>query len=320
VPDPSQPPLFDQAAPAAPPDRVSPPVNPSPAPEVALRVRPERAVVAPVAGWRRVRAVLAYDGAAFHGFAVNPGVPTVAGALTTTLGRILRSEVLVVGAGRTDAGVHARAQVVSFDAPDGTDLERLQRSINSMCAPSIVVRAVGWVGDDFDARFSARWRRYRYLVLNARWPDPLIAERSWHVTTPLDVRSMQLASDPFVGEHDFTSFCRRPKVPAERVTYAPRSMVRRVIDARWDGPDGDGLLRFEITATAFCHQMVRSIVGFLVEVGQGRRHAGEVLTVLRARDRGEAAAVAPPQGLTLWEVGYDDGVETGIRAVEGRAS
>ena len=298
MPDQSQQQLFDQAAPTAPPDRVV---------GSELGVRPARVIAPPAPGLRRVRAVIAYDGGAFHGFAPNDGIATVTGTLNATLARIVQTEIAVVGAGRTDAGVHARAQVISFDAPSVIDLARLQRSVNSMCAPSLVVRDIAWAADDFNARFSARWRHYRYAVLNAPWPDPLIANRSWHVRAPLDVLSMQLACDPFVGTHDFTSFCRQPKVSAaQRSTRPPRSMVRRIIDAHWDRPNDDGVLMFHITANAFCHQMVRAIVGFLVEVGQGERHAGEVLAVLRAKDRSWAGIVAPAQGLTLWHVGYDD--------------
>jgi tRNA pseudouridine38-40 synthase len=254
-----------------------------------------------------VRALVAYDGAAYHGFAENVGVATVAGTLTTTLTRVLRDPVELTGAGRTDAGVHARGQVVSFDAPAATDLDKVQRSVNSLCAPSIVLREIAWAADDFDARFSAVWRRYRYQVLNRAWPDPLLAPTTWHVSAPLDLLAMQLACDPFVGEHDFTSFCRRPKVVADAgADHAPPSMVRRVLEARWErvGGDDPDLLWFHIRATAFCHQMVRSIVGYLVDVGQGRHHAGDVLTALRARDRAAAGTVAPAQGLVLWEVGY----------------
>ena len=127
------------------------------------------------------------------------------------------------------------------------------------------------------------------------------------VGAPLDLLSMQLACDPFVGEHDFTSFCRRPKAPGAGGEHGAPSLVRRVLEARWERPGGSDsdVLWFHIRATAFCHQMVRSIVGFLIDVGQGRRHAGEVLGVLHAKDRAGAGAVAPPQGLVLWEVGYD---------------
>jgi tRNA pseudouridine38-40 synthase len=247
----------------------------------------------------RVKLVVAYDGSAFHGFATNAGVTTVQGRLGDVLAQVLRQPVQLVGAGRTDAGVHAWGQVVSFDAPADVDLGRLQRSVNRLCGPTLVVRSAGVVDGGFDARFSARWRRYRYTVLTTPWPDPFRAATAWHVGQPLDVADMRLACDPLIGEHDFTSFCRKPKTD----DGTEPSLRRRVLDAQWVD-QGEGVLRFEICATAFCHQMVRSITGLLVDVGLGRRRAGQVRAVLRARDRGTAGTVAPPHGLCLWEVGY----------------
>jgi tRNA pseudouridine38-40 synthase len=187
--------------------------------------------------------------------------------------------------------------VVSFDVPDGTDLGRLQHGVNALCGPQIVVREAEAVDDDFDARRSATARTYRYTVLNRPVPDPFLAATSWHVAPALDRRAMVLGCDPLIGEHDFSSFCRRPR------TEEPVSLVRRVRDARWDDL-GDGVLRFEITANAFCHQMVRSLVGTLVDVGRGRRRAGEVMGILRAQDRQAAGQPAPPHGLCLWSVTY----------------
>ncbi len=244
---------------------------------------------------------MAYDGSSFHGFAVNAGVATVAGTLLDALSRVARRPTELTGAGRTDAGVHAWGQVVHVDLPESTDLADLQRRVNAMCGPTIVVRAAEWVPDDFDARFSARWRHYRYTVLNTATPDPFQAATAWHVPRPLAVPLMRLACDPLIGEHDFSSFCRRPKVGEGE---PPRSLVRSVRLARWSEPE-PGLLRFEIRANAFCHQMVRSIVGTLVDVGRGRRRAGEMTAILRSRDRASAGTVAPPHGLCLWEVGYD---------------
>jgi tRNA pseudouridine38-40 synthase len=248
--------------------------------------------------------LVAYDGTDFHGFAENVGVVTVGSTLRSAIERVLGADVELTVAGRTDAGVHAWGQVVTFDAPaDGLDLDRLQRSINGLCKPAIVVRVAEVAPDDFDARFSAQWRRYRYTVLNRPVPDPFLARTAWLVAEPLDLGAMRLACDPLLGEHDFTSFCRAPRPPAG--SPAP-SLVRRVVEAGWSDL-GDGVLRFEIRANAFCHQMVRSLVGLLVDVGRGRRHAGEVLAVLRARDRGHLGNIAPPTGLCLWEVGYPDG-------------
>jgi tRNA pseudouridine38-40 synthase len=250
----------------------------------------------------RVRLVVAYDGTDFHGFARNEGVVTVGGALADAVGRVLGEEVELTCAGRTDAGVHARGQVVTFDtAATAVDLRALRDGVTRLCGGPIVVRDVATVPDDFDARFSARSRTYRYTILNTEVPDPFLAATTWHVPTPLDQRVLVLACDPLIGEHDFSAFCRAPKTdPSDP---AP-SLVRRVLDARWDEV-GDGCVRFEITASSFCHQMVRSLVGTLVEVGRGKRTPGELLGVIRSRDRQAAGQLAPPHGLCLWSVAYD---------------
>jgi tRNA pseudouridine38-40 synthase len=247
----------------------------------------------------RVRLDLSYDGTDFHGFAENEGVGTVAVRLRTALEQVLRTEVRLTCAGRTDAGVHARAQVVTFDVPaDRVQPERLRRSLNSMLGQRIAVHSVRNVDDGFDARFSATWRAYRYLVLNRQDPDPFLARTSWWVPDPLDVDAMDAAAAAVVGEHDFSSFCRRPKDQPEA------SLVRRVLRVGWTPQDEPGLLRFEIVASAFCHQMVRSIVGTLVDIGRGRTRAADLGAVLAAKDRAAAGNLAPPQGLCLWQVGY----------------
>jgi tRNA pseudouridine38-40 synthase len=277
---------------------------------------------------RRACFVVAYDGSGFHGFAPNPNVATVVGVLTDAMSRITRHAVDLVGAGRTDAGVHAWGQVVSCDIPSATQLDNLIRRVNRMCGPRLVVRSGEWVSDEFNARFSAQWRHYRYTVLNGPIGNPLTTSNVWHVARPLMLPAMQLACDPLIGEHDFTTFCRKPHVVEGS---AEPSMRRRVMQARWtdvtdssdlfehSAPLGAGgsasadgvfpaparLLRFDIRANAFCHQMVRSIVGTLVDVGRGRFHAGDIRSLMLARDRQVAAEVAPARGLVLWEVGYD---------------
>lgn len=245
---------------------------------------------------------VAYDGAPFRGFAPNPGVRTVMGDLTAAIAQIVRRPVELTGAGRTDAGVHGWGQVVSGDLPAGTDLGGLVRRVNKLCAPSIALRSAEWTDSGFDARFSACWRHYRYDVWNAPTPNPLLAGRSWFVPQPLAQWAMSAACDPLIGEHDFASFCRRPRLAAG----APEpSLVRRVLSAGWSDVNGDGTLRrFEIRANAFCHQMVRSIVGTLVDVGLGKRSPGDMRAILLAADRSVAGQVAPPTGLVLWEVGY----------------
>jgi tRNA pseudouridine38-40 synthase len=269
---------------------------------------------------------VAYDGSAFHGFAAQEGQRTVAGALGAALARITRTPVDLTCAGRTDAGVHATAQVVHFDLPpersDGLDPPALVRSCNRLLGPSVVVGQAAVVPVAFDARRSATARRYRYLVVNAPVPDPLLAGVTWQVADPLDLRTMEAASDALLGEHDFRAFCRR--VPG---SSAEDPIIRRVTDSRWARlgglPDpgavglrerrscgtllpwvGD-LLAFEIEANAFCHQMVRSLVGTLVDVGRGRKRPSDMLAILRSADRQQASQPAPPQGLTLVAVRYD---------------
>ncbi len=251
---------------------------------------------------RRVRLLLAYEGTGFHGFAANPGVRTVMGDLTAAVSMIVRTPVALTGAGRTDAGVHAWGQVVSGDLPADTDLAGLARRVNKLCGPDLSIRSAEWADDGFDARFSATWRQYRYHVWNDPAPHPLAARTSWHVPRPLALWAMQAAGDPLVGEHDFATFCRRPDALPDGT--AP-SLVRRVLDMRWERLEDGPMLRFEIRATAFCHQMVRSIVGTLVDVGLGTHRPADVTAMLRARDRSAAGKVAPPQGLVLWQVGYD---------------
>ena len=249
----------------------------------------------------RVRATVAYDGSGFAGFAAQPpGVRTVAGTLSSALSRVLGgASVDLTCAGRTDAGVHAWGQVVSFDAPaERFDAARVQRAVNKLLAPAVVVREIGVANDAaFDARFSAQARRYRYTVLNDPVPDPFLAATAWWVPQPLDIPLLRLACDPLIGEHDFSSFCRRPDDPAA-------TLVRRVLDARWEVEDDGRVLRFWIEANAFCHQMVRAITGTLVDCGLGKRHPGELAGILRAHDRAAAGPVAPPHGLCLWAVRY----------------
>ena len=250
---------------------------------------------------RRARFIVGYDGSAFHGFADNEGVRTVGGELTRTISTVARHQVELSVAGRTDTGVHGRGQVISCDLPVDTDLAVVIRSVNSMLAPSISIRAVEWAADDFDARHSAVWRHYKYVVLNTPTPDPLLVDRSWHVREPLSLPLMNLACDALIGEQDFTSFCRRPEVPEGS---PPASMKRYVYLAKWTD-NGDGTLTFDIRANAFCHQMVRSITGFLVEVGLHKRPPSDTRFVMLSRNRALAPHLAPPQGLTLWEVGYE---------------
>jgi tRNA pseudouridine38-40 synthase len=251
---------------------------------------------------RRARFVVAYDGSRFHGFAPNPDVPTVAGALTEALEKITQSEVQLVAAGRTDAGVHARGQVVSVDLPSRLKIDSLAKKLNALCGPEIAVRDAQWVERTFHARFSAIWRHYRYTVLNSVTHDPFLSTTAWHVHSPIDVRPMQLACDAIMGERDFSAFCRKPEVGDDEADQQPVSMKRFVMLAAWRR--NDDLVTFEVRANAFCHQMVRSLVGTFVDIGLGKRPPSDMMALVRSGRRHDASQVAPPHGLCLLEVGY----------------
>jgi tRNA pseudouridine38-40 synthase len=237
--------------------------------------------------------MLAYDGTRFRGWARNAGQRTVEGVLSEALGRALGSAPRLSVAGRTDAGVHARGQVASFSDDDGHDLARLQRSINGMLAPEIVATEVRPAPDGFDARFSASAREYRYRVDTGPWPDPFEARFVWHRPGELSLARMREAARPLIGEHDFASFCRRPRSGGTVRRLERLSVTRR----------GD---RIEVSAraNAFLHQMVRTLVGTLVGVGEGRLAPVVVPEILAARDRGRAGQMAPALGLTLERVVY----------------
>ena len=235
---------------------------------------------------------LAYDGTDFHGYARQPNVRTVQRELEEALVHHAGMVETIV-AGRTDAGVHASGQVVSFTTRRDLDVDRVLRSLNSQLAEEIAVTALRLVEDDFHARFSAVSRAYRYQIVNRFVHDPLRARSSWHVKAPLDLEAMNEATAVLVGEHDFASFCRK----AEGVETA-----RRVLWAGWN-VTGD-TTEFSIAAESFCHQMVRSLVAVLVLVGRSRMPASEIKAILAAGDRNRARGTAPPQGLTLVGVGY----------------
>ena len=250
---------------------------------------------------RNARLLVAYDGTDFRGFAESDGVRTVAGELRGAIERVVRRPVELELGGRTDAGVHGWGQVVNGRLPVETDLFKLTSSINQLLRPEISVRDPAWVDDEFSARFSATSRTYRYDIWNDRSPNPLLARHTWHIGPAVDIGPMNTAAHFLLGNHDFSSFCRKPKPATGR---DEPSLKRELQHARWHQPDSSALVRFEITASSFCHQMVRSIVGTLVDVGFGRIDAADIPGILAARDRNAAGQVAPPTGLTLWHIGF----------------
>lgn len=219
------------------------------------------------------------------------------GDIDDSLGRLFRRDVTTVGAGRTDAGVHALAQVMTTaDAPDDADLHKVRDALNAMCGPSIAAGRCSEAREGFDARSSARSRTYVYALLEGDAPDPFLASTSWYHPLSLDIDAMNEAAGHLVGEHDFSSFGRVPDdASAHRNLYELRCSR------------SGHLVRIRARANAFIQQMVRSLVGTLLQVGEGRRSPDEMTPVLGARDRAAAGPVAPPHGLCLVSVEYDEG-------------
>jgi tRNA pseudouridine38-40 synthase len=248
----------------------------------------------------RIRIDLSYDGTGFSGWAAQPGRRTVEGVLTETLGHVLRLPAAprLTVAGRTDSGVHARGQVAHSDLPDAVwaaHADAARRRLARALPPDIRVRAIGPAPDGFDARFSALWRRYSYRVCDdPATADPLRRhETLWH-PRGLDLAAMNAAAGTLTGEHDFAAFCRR-REGATTVRALRRLDWRR---------DDDGVVVACVVADAFCHNMVRALVGALLAVGEGSRPPSWPSAVLAAAVRDPAVRVVPPHGLCLEEVRY----------------
>jgi tRNA pseudouridine38-40 synthase len=240
------------------------------------------------------RLLIEYDGRELHGWQVQPGLPTVQGNLEDALSILLRRRVAVVGAGRTDAGVHARGQVAHFVCDQRLDTHRLRRSLNGILPRSIRVLNSARAPDDFHARYSAVRRLYRYFV--ATEPRSLDAHARVYVRPAPDFVQMNRAADHLRGRHDFTSFCKATSETQNRVCVVTR--LGWIEEAR----PGDWF--FEIEADRFLHGMVRTVVGTLLQVGRSTREPSEVAEILASRDRRMAGPTAPPGGLVLERVTY----------------
>lgn len=242
---------------------------------------------------QRFWAKVEYDGTDFYGFQVQAAERTVQGEIERALEAVTGTETRIVGAGRTDRGVHAKGQIVSFTAVWRHGLHDLQRALNAVLTADVSILELDLAPEGFHPRFSAKKRAYRYTILNQRWPSPLARRTAWHVIEKLDLGRMIEASRSLVGTHDFATFGQPPK---------GENTVRTVVQAEWQasGPK----LWFDIEANAFLYRMVRSIVGTLVLVGWGQLSPEELESFLVARDRSLVKQVAPAQGLCLMRVDY----------------
>ncbi len=261
----------------------------------------------------RVRLDLAYDGTAFSGWAAQRALRTVQGELEAALGTLARCDPAprLTVAGRTDAGVHARGQVAHVDLPPAVAADRLLlRRLNGLLPEDVRVHRAAPAPEGFDARFSATWRRYRYRVADgAERVDPLRRADTLAWPRPLDDDRLRAASAGLVGEHDFAAFCRRRE---------GATTVRGLQALDWSR-DAAGVLEAVVQADAFCHSMVRSLVGALLAVGEGRRPPEWPASLLTRGSRASDVAVAPPHGLVLEAVAYPPDDELAARQRVTRA-
>jgi len=272
-----------------------------------------------VGGLFRFRVDLAYDGTEFWGWAMQPGIPSVQGELVTALTTVFGESTDAFGmrvAGRTDAGVHATAQVAHIDLT-AAQLKRLGRSVgmvgklNDLLPPSIRIHAVTEAPFGFDARFSASYRRYRYRIADGLAPkNPLKSRYTLWLNHELDLLAMKAASLELLGMHDFASFCRR-KPNATTIREVREIQIKR-------NPVEENIIEVELLADAFCHNMVRSIVGALIAAGEGKATPSDVAEKLSKRTRVGSYKVQPAHGLTLIEIGYPADDELAAQAERAR--
>lgn len=243
---------------------------------------------------RNIKLTLEYDGESYHGWQRQPQVTTIQGAIEEALARILQEKMHLIGASRTDAGVHARGQVANFKTQNRISLKDLKAALNSLLARDIVVRHATLVADDFHARYHAKSKLYCYTILNSPFPSPFFRKYAYFFPHSLDIAAMKRAAKFLVGRHDFSSF---------RGAGASRGGCLRKVKRLRISTEKD-LVLLDIEADGFLHNMARIMAGTLVEVGRGKIAAGEVRRILRAKDRRQAGPTLPAQGLCLLKVKY----------------
>jgi tRNA pseudouridine38-40 synthase len=247
---------------------------------------------------RNIKLVLEYDGSAFFGFQKQPGKPTIQEALEKALSVFFRRKMKIAAAsGRTDTGAHAEGQVVNFRTSGPESLERIQRGLNALLPPSIVIKEIKEASPDFHARYHVRSKIYEYRIWNHPYRSPLMAGRAYHVPFRLDVARMRQAAKALVGRHDFRSFTSPSAIKKEKISYV------RTIRQYCIKKEGD-LIRIRVEADGFLYHMIRNMVGTLLEVGRGKRSPASIKTILKAKDRRQAGMTVPSEGLTLIRVRY----------------
>lgn len=239
---------------------------------------------------------LEYDGTNYHGWQVQADAPTVQGVLESALQRLFNEPVRVRVAGRTDTGVHAIEQVAAFIAPKAVSLSRFHRSLNAVLPPDVAIKHMEEVSDSFNPRRDAKSRVYQYRIWNHSWRSPIHARYSWHIPYLLNKELMQQAASLLIGDHDFSSF-----QGSDSVERNPRRTVLRSAVSQ----EGNFLV-YDVEARSFLRHMVRNIVGTLVDVGRGALDVDDFAAIFAARDRTRAGLNAPPHGLFLVGIRYEE--------------
>ncbi|HUA15304.1 MAG TPA: tRNA pseudouridine(38-40) synthase TruA [Verrucomicrobiae bacterium] len=249
---------------------------------------------------RNLKMILSYDGAEFSGWQVQPDAPTVQGTLASAIGRITGEKVLPQGSGRTDAGVHALAQVMTFVTSSSVPTENFQKALNGILPASVRILEVAEAPPEFHARHSARAKSYRYRICRASICPPFLARYVWHYPYPLDEAAMARAAALVLGEHDFTSFAAVD--PERSREEGPISNVRTIFSSSWERAAVE--LVYTVRGSGFLHHMVRNLVGTFLLVGKGTVPVEEIPRILEARSRSAAGPTAPAAGLYLVNVEY----------------
>jgi tRNA pseudouridine38-40 synthase len=252
---------------------------------------------------RNIKLTLAYDGANFHGWQQQPGVPTIQGALNDAASKITQEKVFVQGASRTDAGVHALGQVAHFKTQSTLSALEFQRALNALLPPSIRVVAAEEMGPDFHARWQAQAKTYRYRIFRGRVLPPFDYRRVLHYPWPLDEAAMAEAARLFEGEHDFSSFAASS---GSEDDDRDRQMVREIYSSEIVREPDREEIAFVVRGRSFLRYMVRKIVGTLIEVGKGRLVPDDIPRLLELRDRSQSGPTVPPEGLYLVSLEFPD--------------
>ena len=264
-----------------------------------------------------VRLLLEYDGTNYHGWQRQAGLPTIQGTLEEALARITKQPVTLLGAGRTDARVHAAGQTASFRSSLKLTESSWVRAVNSLLPPDIVIRSAEYVPPEFHARYSARSKVYQYAIFTSELPSPFLRNFVWHIKKPLNIPSMQEASGYLIGTHDFSSFRASECSAKSPVRTLDRLDLVHIPPAETAGqgsaclvplnrmPCNGTMLLFTFEARSYLQHMVRNIVGTLNDVGRGRLKPSDVGEILKKKARRHAGAIAPPQGLVLLQVKYE---------------